>query len=82
MDTTGAIRFRFPSEMVRTAMPPESRTPRRGFEVAPVPLAKGLSKEKMRSAARDWRMRGAPRNEAMADDRVAAMTPASINGLI
>ena len=32
----------------------------------------------MRSAANDCRMRGAPRKDAMAEDRVAAITPAVI----
>ena len=42
-------------------------------------MAKGVRKGKMRSPDMDWRMRGAPRKEAMAEERVAAMTPASIS---
>ena len=38
-------------------------------------VEKGKRKGKIRSPAMDCRMRGAPRNEAMAEDRVAAMTP-------
>ena len=76
MDTTGAITFKSPIAMVARAIPPESRTPRRGFPYAPYPFAKGRRKGNMRSSERDCRMRGAPRKEAMADERVAAKTPA------
>ena len=44
----------------------------------PLTAAKGVRTENMRSAARDCRMRGAPIKEAMAEERVAAMTPASM----
>ena len=62
--------------MVAKAIPAESKTPLRGFPVEPYPLAKGSKKGKIRSADRDCKIRGAPRKDAMAEDRVAAMTPA------
>ena len=43
--------------------------------MGPHPFAKGTRKVNTRSFAMDWRMRGAPRNDAMAEDIVAAMTP-------
>ena len=79
IETIGAITFRLPSMMVASAMPALSRMPRRGFSDGPCPLASGVKKRKILSPASDCRMRGAPRNEAIAEDRVAAKTPASIS---
>ena len=38
--STGAIRFRLPSATVVSAIPKESRTPRRGFPSGPYPAAR------------------------------------------
>ena len=74
----GAMTFRFPSPMVKMAIPAASSTPLLGFLVAPSPLAKGRRKGKIRSDARDCKILGAPKKDAMADESVAAMTPADI----
>ena len=58
---------------------PERRIPRLGFREGPSPFAKKSRNGKIRSLARDWRIRGAPIKEAMAEERVAAMTPAHTN---
>ena len=80
MDTTGAITFRLPSAMVAHG-DHQARAARRagGWPWARPPWRTGSRNGKTRSPASDCRMRGAPRNEAMAEDRVAAMTPASIS---
>ena len=78
METTGAMMLSLPRPMVAKAIVVESRTPRRGLLPSPCPLAKGSKKEKMRSADKDCKMRGAPKNDAMAEERVAAITPAVI----
>ncbi len=78
MDTMGAIRFNLPMAIVHNAIVPEKRTPRRGLSDAPTPFAKGFKNGNMRSPDKDWSMRGAPKKEAMAEDSVAAITPATI----
>ena len=75
MDTIGAIRFNLPIAIVHNAIDPDSRTPRRGLSDAPTPFAKGFKTGNMRSPESDWRIRGAPRKDAMAEDNVAAITP-------
>ncbi len=64
--------------MVAKAIPAESNTPLRGFWPVPVTLAKGNKNGKIRSADNDCRIRGAPKNDAIAEDSVAAITPALI----
>jgi len=62
--------------MVAWAIQAASKTPRLGFQVGPEPFANTARKGKVRSPANDCRMRGAPRKEAIAEDKVAAITPA------
>ncbi len=76
METTGAITFKFPSPMVVKARPAESNTPLRGFWALPAPLAKGSKNGKIRSPDNACKIRGAPKNDAIAEDKVAAITPA------
>ena len=78
MVTRDATRFRFPRAIVVKAMPAERTTPHRGLPVGPNPFAKGKRKGNIRSPAKDWRIRGAPKNDAIAEDKVAAITPASM----
>ena len=78
IETILATRLSWPSIITPRANAQVSRTARRGLLVVPEPLAKGMSSGKILSAERDCRMRGPPRKEAMAEERVAAMTPASI----
>ena len=70
--------FNFPNAIVAKAIPAESKTPLRGFWVVPDPLAKGSKNGNIRSPDNDCKIRGAPRKDAIADDRVAAITPALI----
>ena len=56
----------------------DSSTPRRGLFPDPCPTEKAFRNGNTRSLARDWRIRGAPRYDARADDSVAAMTPMSM----
>ena len=76
METTGAMMFNLPSPMVAKAIAADSKTPRRGLPAAPYPLANNSRKGKIRSPERDCKILGAPRKDAMAEDRVAAITPA------
>ncbi len=62
---------------VATAMTSDSNTPRRGLLDSPYPLANDFRMGNTRSAASDCRIRGAPRNDASAEESVAAKTPAS-----
>ena len=62
--------------MVAMAIPPASSTPLLGLLVAPSPFAKGRRKGKIRSEAKDCKILGAPKKDAMAEERVAAITPA------
>ena len=53
METTGAMRFRFPAKMVIMAMTPDRRTPRLGLFETPYPLAKGVRNLKILSPDKD-----------------------------
>ena len=64
--------------MVANAIPAESKTPLRGLPAGPYPLAKGNKNGKIRSPDKDCKIRGAPRKDAIAEDNVAAITPALI----
>ena len=79
IETTEAMVFRSPTMIVTTAIRPVSTTARRGFAVAASTTAKGPSPLNNRSLASACRIRGAPRNEASADDRVADSTPAPMS---
>ena len=79
METTPAIKSSWPMKTLAPAMPKESSVPRRGLPDGPWPLAKETRKGTILSEARDFKILGAPRNEAMAEDRVAETTPALIN---
>ena len=78
METTGAIIFKLPRPTVVKAITAESRTALRGLFVCPCPLANSRMNGTILSDARDCSTRGPPRNEAMAEDSAAAMTPAVI----
>ena len=75
------MRLRLPMAATVKAMTRDNQTPLRGLLAGPSPLAKGFKTLNIRSLARDWRIRGAPRKDAMAEERVAAITPALIKGL-
>ena len=75
IDTTGAMTLTDPSETVTRAIPIVSSVARRGLLPLPSPFANGPMRGYTRSDAIDWRILGAPRNDAMADDRVAEITP-------
>jgi hypothetical protein len=62
-----------------SAMASVGSTACRGLPDGPLPAANGARNGNTPSFASDCRMRGAPRNDASADDSVAAMTPTSIN---
>jgi len=64
---------------VITAIQAASRTPLLGFWVTPTPLAKGFKTVKILSLAIDCKILGAPKKDAMAEESVAAITPAVIS---
>ena len=79
MATMGAMASTPPRLTTNSAMARVSSTPRRGLPSSPCPFAKGRAAGKMSSAASACRMRGAPMNEASADDNVAATMPTVIS---
>jgi len=70
------MRFNCPRETVMTAMIPESKTPLLGLFETPEPFENGSRTLKILSLAMDCKIRGDPKKEAMADESVAAITPA------
>mgnify|MGYP003719175897 CR=1 FL=1 len=79
IDTTDAMALRSPTTIVKTAITPVSITARRGLPVPASTAANGPNPLNSRSLASACRIRGAPRNDASADDRVADSTPAPMS---
>ena len=71
--------LRSPTTIVKTAISPVSTTARRGLPLPGSTTANGPSPVNSRSLASACRIRGAPRNDASAEDRVADRTPATMS---